>query len=132
MRVEVPNVDGIPSALRLRIDTKVYESGGRQPATASSHRGLSQLRGDNARCGSEMGMEIAGFTSSMLPAVVSPFPTRARIHHLPLLLLVVSMTQADFRRHYKSNGDTVILSRAKCPLTRVAYLRHTLQTTERS
>ena len=88
MRVEVPNVDGIPSALRLRIDTKVYESGGRfVPATAflpievyPSYVGIMPMAAQNGHGRS------AGFTSSMLPAVVSPFPTRARIHHLPLPL----------------------------------------------
>ena len=71
-------MDGIPSALRLRIDTKVYESGGRfVPATAflpievyPSYVGI--MPDSTQKWAWEIKLASA---SSMLPAVVSPFPT---------------------------------------------------------
>ncbi len=134
MRVEVPNVDGIPSALRLRIDTKVYESGGRfVPATAflpievyPSYVGIMPDGGSEMGMGDQAGFHIVHVTSSGEPIPNSEL--EYTIYRYRYYWWWEYDSQADFRRHYKSNGDTVILEQGKVSTNEegVAYLRHTL------
>lgn len=111
----IPQYGKVPSALRLRIDAEVYESGGRAvPAVKvipmehyESYVGIMRLENSEATIGDLVDFSVVHLDKSGEPIAESQL--EYTIYHLRNYWWWEYSNQTNFRRHYKSNQATEII-----------------------
>lgn len=112
---DIPRPGNVPSALRLLIDTKVYESGGRAvPARKTipmehyeSYVGIMKLENPEPGMGEQVRFNIVNLSKDGEP--IANKELGYRIYHLRRYWWWEFSNQNDFRRHYKSNEQTELV-----------------------
>lgn len=112
---DVPELSDVPSAVRLRINTKVYESGGRfVPATKiipieyyDTYVGIMKLEGNEIDYGDNVNFTIVHLTKEGEPIANSRL--EYRIYRLRKYWWWEYSNQGSFRRHYKSDERTELM-----------------------
>lgn len=111
----IPSLANVPSALRLRIDTKVFESGGRAvPARKivpmeyyESYVGIMRLENPELAMGEQIKFNIVNLGKDGEP--IGNKELGYRIYHLRRYWWWEFSNQNDFRRHYKNNELTELV-----------------------
>lgn len=112
----IPPYSNVPSALRLRINSKVFESGGRAvPASKiipieiyDSYVGIMKLENPEAGMGERLNFNIINLSKEGEPLANKKLTYR--IYHLRHYWWWEFSNQNDFRRHYKSNEQTELVA----------------------
>lgn len=131
---DIPELSNIPSALRLVIDTKVYESGGRSVPSRKvlplehydSYVGIMELERPESSIGEEVNFNIVHLSSTGEP--IPEKELEYNIYQMRKYWWWEYSNQNDFRRHYKSNEmvDLVETGTLSTNKEGLAYLEHKL------
>lgn len=132
--VTVPKLEGVPGTLRLRTDTKVYESGGRfVPAvklipveTYPSYVGIKSEGDPDKGMGDIAGFQIVHVTSDGEPIPNAQLVYTIYRHRYSWWWEYDS--EASFRRHYKTSTETAVIETGTITTSAegVAFLQHRL------
>lgn len=109
-----PKLRAVPSALRLRIDSRVLESGGRAvPQTKvipvdhyPSYVGIMELENSQLSMGEEANLQVVHLTQAGMPLAESQLDYT--IYRLKRYWWWEYDSQTSFRRHYKSDEQLMV------------------------
>ncbi|MEJ6950755.1 alpha-2-macroglobulin family protein [Natronospora cellulosivora (SeqCode)] len=132
---DIPALRNVPSALRLRIDSRVYESGGRAvPRTKvipisfyDSYVGIMRLENPELSIGEDANFNIVHLDKDGHP--LSNSNLEYNIYRMRRYWWWEFNSQDHFRRHYKSNQRTELIEKGSITTNQegFAYIEHKLE-----